>query len=736
MKTMTRKSYILYLIICVALCGSFTSAAATRGFAIFVDSISHSKVTSELEAYARSVDRQGLASEIVVVTSDVTPDSLRSVIRGMATRKNSPIEGMVFVGDIPIPMLLDAQHFTSAFKVAQTLKRLERSACPSDRFYDDLSLKFDFVSRDEKKPLLYYYSLRADSPQRCTPTLYSGRIKSMDFYGKDRYENLRDYLKKVVRVKERGEGLERMFLFAGSGYNSESPISRQDEKMSFMEQFPWMRRQAASLTYLDHKHTTFAKYTLMSYMQQPDLSLALLHHHGSPVKEYINRYPDTRSTRDQLEGAKSFFRSKIRNAVESGTPLDSVCAYYAREYDVPVHWFDNVMDSASVAADSIYNERLDLHMHDFDRYTPNARVVMLDACFNGSFNNDIYVAGAYVFGAGDCVAVIANSVNSLQDKWCDKSIGLLGLGMRVGNMVKFNPYLESHILGDPTFAFKPADSRLGFDVNKVLAEAPASFWKKQLKSDYPAMQAMAVERLVDAKALTAQQLLDIFRSSEYGVTRLAALMNLSESPRAPQFVEALRLGLNDSYELIRRFSAIFAGKNGSPELIPAVVSAYANTLKGERVNFQLQNAMQLFDYQLLINELESQRPYRYWYDEADMMTEARNGIADRFSSKHYDADIARLASEKPDLREVKSFVRQLRNNPLHPSVNELLAYIDNCTDDDLRVTLVEALGWFNYSYRAPEIAKRLEEIAADSTRSQKLRDEAAKSAARLNISAL
>lgn len=736
MKTMTRKSYILFFIMCVALCGSFTTTAATRGFAIFVDSISHSRVTSELEAYARSVDRQGLASEIVVVTSDVTPDSLRSMIRSMATRKNTPIEGMVFVGDIPIPMLLDAQHFTSAFKVAQNLKRLERSACPSDRFYDDLSLKFDFVSRDGKKPLLYYYSLRADSPQHCAPTLYSGRIKSMDFYGKDRYENLRDYLKKVVRVKERAEGLERMFLFAGSGYNSESPISRQDEKMSFMEQFPWMRRQASSLTYLDHKHTTFAKYTLMSYMQQPDLSLALLHHHGSPVKEYINRYPDTRSTRDQLEGAKSFFRSKIRNAVEAGTPLDSACASYAREYDVPLHWFDTVMDSASIAADSIYNERLDLHMHDFDHYTPNARVVMLDACFNGSFNNDIYVAGAYVFGAGDCVAVIANSVNSLQDKWCDKSIGLLGLGMRVGNMVRFNPYLESHILGDPTFAFTPADSRLGFDVNKVLADAPASFWKKQLKSAYPAVQAMAIDRLVDVKGITPQQLLDIFRSSEFAVTRLAALMSLSESPRAPQFVEALRLGLNDSYELIRRFSAIFAGKNGSPELIPDVIAAYANTLKGERVNFQLQNAMQLFDYESLIKELESQRPYRHWYDEDEMMNQARNGIADRFSSKRYDADIARLTSEKPDMREVKSFVRQLRNNPLHPSVNELLAYVDNCSDDELRVTLVEALGWFNYSYRAPEIAKRLTEIAADSTRSQKLRDEAAKSAARFNLSAL
>ena len=198
-----------------------------------------------------------------------------------------------------------------------------------------------------------------------------------------------------------------------------------------------------------------------------------------------------------------------------------------------------------------------------------------------------------------------------------------------------------------------------------------------------------------------------------------------------EFVESLRLGLNDSYELVRRFSAILVGKNGSPQLIPAIISAYANTLKGERVNFQLQNAMQLFDYRSLIDELESQRPYRHSYDEAELMTQARNSIADRFSSKRYDTDIERLASDNPDMREVKSFMRQLRNNPLHPSADRLLAYLDKCPDEDLCVSLTEALGWFDYSYRAPEIAGYLTELAADTSRPQRLRDEAAKSVVRL-----
>ena len=110
----------------------------------------------------------------------------------------------------------------------------------------------------------------------------------------------------------------------------------------------------------------------------------------------------------------------MRSAIEAGQPRDSVVARYCKNYDVPASWFDSLMDPESIAADSIYSERMDLHIYDFGKYRPNVRMVILDACFNGSFNNDQYIAGAYIFGEGDCVVAMANSVNSLQDKWCDK----------------------------------------------------------------------------------------------------------------------------------------------------------------------------------------------------------------------------------------------------------------------------------------------------------------------------
>ena len=85
------------------------------------------------------------------------------------------------------------------------------------------------------------------------------------------------------------------------------------------------------------------------------------------------------------------------------------------------------------------------------------------------------------------------------------------------------------------------------------------------------------------------------------------------------------------------------------------------------------------------------------------------------------------------MKEIKSFVRQLRNNPLHPELDELLAYVDVCPDDNIRVALIEALGWFNYSYRAPEVAARMRQVAADTRFSEAARREAAKTVARIGL---
>ena len=185
---------------------------------------------------------------------------------------------------------------------------------------------------------------------------------------------------------------------------------------------------------------------------------------------------------------------------------------------------------------SIFTDQLDLHLTDLGKYKPNAKVVILDACYNGAFNNDAYIAEEYIFEDGDCMVTIANSVNSLQDKWCDRNIGMFGLGLRVGNFVKYNPYFESHIFGDPTFTFAPF-TKLGFDVNEAIYNSN-KWWKKQLKSEYAAMQSFAINELALRGAITSGEILDIFKSSPFQTVRLMA-MNTLAMYKDDNYIEAM-----------------------------------------------------------------------------------------------------------------------------------------------------------------------------------------------------
>lgn len=127
-----------------------------------------------------------------------SPDQVRKEIVALSRRK-PVLEGIVLVGDIPVAMIRNAQHLTTAFKMDEEAFPFIESSVPSDRFYDDLHLTFDFIRRDSVHPDYFYYKLREDSPQQLQPALYSGRIKYPEAKGEDKYKAIAEYLYKVVR---------------------------------------------------------------------------------------------------------------------------------------------------------------------------------------------------------------------------------------------------------------------------------------------------------------------------------------------------------------------------------------------------------------------------------------------------------------------------------------------------------------------------------------------------------
>ena len=130
------------LLLSVLTCLAFTvQIAARNGFAIVIDSVSYQEARPEVDAYARAIERLHGLKVYTVIDRWQVPDSIRATLKHLHEQKSEPIVGTVFVGDIPIVMVRDAQHLTSAFKMNQKNDRRE-SSVPSDRFYDDFNSSF------------------------------------------------------------------------------------------------------------------------------------------------------------------------------------------------------------------------------------------------------------------------------------------------------------------------------------------------------------------------------------------------------------------------------------------------------------------------------------------------------------------------------------------------------------------------------------------------------------------
>lgn len=720
-----KKIFTLILGACVAL--PCFAAKNNHGFAIVVDPTTYDKAKSEITQYANSVEKDGLKTFIVIDKWGV-PDSIKSTLQRMYSTKVNPIEGAVFIGDIPVPMIRDAQHLTSAFKMDQVVFPRQESSVPSDRFYDDFDLKFKYLDNDTANKLYHYYSLLPESPQYLKPEIYSGRIKAVD-NGEDKYELIRRYLKKIVRQKSEQNIIDQYLYFAGHGYVSESMAARIDEKGAILQNFPWMQCQAQGIEYIDHKRDKFVKNRLMSELQRKNLDIALLHHHGDSEIEYLNNIPSPESIPEAIELIKMYLRETGRNHVNKGMNADTVMANISKNLsNAPLSWFAGMMDSAVIAKDSIYNHNMDLFFDDFNRFNPNVRMVLLDACFNGSYHKDKYIAGAYLFGNGETAVVLANSVNVLQDKWTDRYLGLMGLGMRAGYLEQMNPYLEGHLFGDPTYRFTSAVN--GADINKDMYNVSPKFWKKQLHSQYSAIRALSIRKLVDLNSINSADLLNIFYNEPSEIVRMEALMQLSRYDDA-NFVKCLDAGVTDNYEMIQRFAVNFIAKRGDKELAKALVRMAIKNNTAERTEFAVKQAAALYSENDLINEFNKQFDASAYVD-GEEVGKAISGALKKYANSWRIEEISSIYSDDSlSTKKKLGKIRSLRTSLMHNMVPELLVYLQKTNDADVQVALLEAFGWFRNSYRHKEISDVALRMSHNDLLPQRVRDEALKTYKRI-----
>ncbi|MDP2302767.1 MAG: hypothetical protein Q8N03_10145 [Ignavibacteria bacterium] len=697
-------------------------------FAIIVDNLTYDKCKSAIHDYKNAIENDGL-STFILVDNWQTPDIVKKEIERLY-KENSGFEGVVFIGDIPIPMVIQAQHMTSAYKLAEDRYPLTRTGVPSDRFYDDFDLKFNFIQRDTVNTLQYYYSLDENSPQRIEREIYSARIIPQ-VKGDSNYELINKFLAKVVAEKKKSSPINNMFVFTGHGYYSNSLAGWADERLSIREQFPQLYHAGNRVKHYNHAMGYNMKEVILRELQKKDLDVALFHAHGAVDMQLLNQYPRGENPQSKIDEVKLYLRSKIRSAKESKKNIDEAKEYFQKWLDVPDSWFDGAFVDSVIAADSLLNYGLDIYSQDIAAISPQAKFVMFDQCFNGSFHKEDYVAGAYIFGNGNVIVAEGNSVNSLQDKWANEYLGMLNFGVRVGERHRLVNMLESHLFGDPTFRFVSFSQK---ELELFFRNANTKnndYWMKLLKDKSATIREMAVRILYEKLGKSFdKELVNIYKNDESINVRLHALKFLAQSG-GNEFHETLKLSIKDSYEMIRKYTSIWMGEVGKEEYLPYLVEV-SITDESPRVPFNAKSAMSFISSEKSIELTE-----KYFEKMPDFKSKEsnKNIMLNSFKRNIEWVDNEIMSNIKSDTLKIRNKLQEIktfRNYKFHKVVPWLIEIAkDRTQDEKIVVQIIETLGWFNLSFRKNLIIDFCNEVIADANSQSSIKSEALRTKNRL-----
>ena len=684
---------------------------SATSFAVVIDAATYEKCHAEVAAYRDALQKDGLA--VYTISADWTsPEEIRAELAKLykSNSKKMPLEGCVFIGDVPYVSVQNAQHMTTAFKMNEERFPIDEASVTSDRFYDDLNLSFEFIKRDSVDNLRYYYKLSENSAQHLNPSFYSGRIHYPEQMGGDKYEATAKYLRKVVAERERQEKIDYMVTFAGAAYNSDCLVTWMDERVMLDEIFPQLsRNDHRALKQLNFRMNNYnMTYKLFAELERDEVDIMLFNEHGSPDKQHISGEGQIDSFNARLEALRYTVYSAIRREERKGEKgdVEGAKAYFKERYHLTDKFFEEYYNPTPSTKDPD-----DLNLEDLNSHTLNPRFVVFNACYNGSFHQPGYVAGSYIFGDGRTVVAQGNTVNVLQDRWTYELFGLLTHGVRVGQYNRMVATLEGHIIGDPAFRFAPTvEDTLAQDMvtKKVVNGKNVAYWTALLDAPNADVQSLALRMLADGGAISAKELLNKYRTCNYATTRMECLKLIMRFGSCPESIAAVSEALYDSYEVVRRNAATYAWMLGAEELADEVSDVLINYPESQRVGFILNRAMEMLPEQVAMAAFDKAAAVTHYPEKENIEALRKYQLR---SQKTKQSEMEDLFNNEEKLAARISAIRGVRNNTYHEYVPQMIALVnDEAQPMELRVAVVEALGWFVASPRKAEIIAACEAL--------------------------
>lgn len=682
-------------------------------FAVITDKGTYQACEADLKAYQETLGEEGLPT-FIVYNDWKKPEDVKKVIAKLYKKNN--LEGVVFVGEVPIAMIRKAQHMTSAFKMDEDGYPWRDSSVPSDRFYDDLDLQFDFLKQDSTETNFFYYDLAIESPQKIQCDIYSARIKAID-NGEDAYTQISRYLKKAIAEHKSGNKLDQFFSYTGDGSYSNSMVAWTPEMHTIREQMPKVFDREGRARFIRYNFCDYPKDDVINMLKREDLDLSIFHEHGVPERMYLSGSPETVAWNDHVDAMKYYWRGLARRYEKRPKDFKGMLERMRNKYGLDSTWIAGWNDPKVIEEDSLRDLRRGIILPEVTQFKPNSRMVIFDACYNGDFREKDYIAGRFIMAEGKTVVTFANSVNVLQDKMANEMLGLLGMGARMGQWAKLTNILESHITGDPTIRFK--------SINEVDCDAllKAPYNEAQmlelLNSPYSDVQNLALHRLYRNKYAGISDLLRrTYETSPYMMTRFTSLA-LLEKLNDKNFREVLLLSINDSYEFIRRTSIRMMQHVGLDEYVYPQIKLYVEDNLSKRVAFNVELGLAVFNQEAVDAAIEKVFAETHIDINKDKL---RATLEKCNKNRSMQQDI--YDKEKTE-RWRLMFCNNLKNYMAHAYVDGYVkVLIDDTESEKLRIRLLQSLAWFTHSYRKADIIDVCDRLRNNRNLSKELREEA------------
>ncbi len=244
--------------------------------------------------------------------------------------------------------------------------------------------------------------------------------------------------------------------------------------------------------------------------------------------------------------------------------------------------------------------------------------------------------------------------------------------------------------------------------NIVLNKNNRGYWRRLIKDHNPEVKSLAMKMLFKQGAISTDELLTILKNEERPTVRLQAF-NLITKKYDHNLLPAIKIGIRDNYELLRRLATIEASANLSPELLDMMIEEYLSPGVSQRVYFQLKEGISNFkkdDIIVAFDKIASSKNNQ-WY--SDKKRERDNFL---YSLGRSEKEFGELNCDTIPAKSKRFTITALRNSNNTAHMQELYKFLKESADDDLRVLLAEAFAWYTRSWKRDEIVAVCTELAS------------------------